>query len=134
MFALGCIQSLSCARDVCPTGIATMGRNTQGLDPGDKSYRVYSFHRRTIQATLQMLGAIGIKHPDELEPRHVMKRLESGTAGDFDEIYPRVPTGCLLAGGGGGSAEQARLQSIWDRAVALRAAKGKKTVVKANST
>ena len=120
MFSLGCIQSLSCARDVCPTGIATMGRNVHGLDPADKSYRVYSFHRRTIQATLQLLGAIGIKHPDDLEPRHVMKRLESGAAGDFEMSYPRAPVGSLLTSS---PTVDPILQKYWDRAAKMREAR-----------
>ena len=38
MFALGCIQSLQCNKNTCPTGIATQDTRLQkGLDPADKA-------------------------------------------------------------------------------------------------
>lgn len=41
MFALGCIQSLKCNRNTCPTGITTHDRRLQrGLDPADKAVKV----------------------------------------------------------------------------------------------
>src|SRR3974377_1444978 len=44
MFALGCIQSLKCNKNTCPTGITTHDRRLQrGLDPAEKSVRVRNF-------------------------------------------------------------------------------------------
>src|SRR3546814_2121122 len=41
MFALGCIQSLSCHTDRCPTGVATQDpKRWRKLDTADKSTRV----------------------------------------------------------------------------------------------
>ena len=41
MFALGCMQSLQCNRNTCPTGITTHDPRLQkGLDPADKAERV----------------------------------------------------------------------------------------------
>src|SRR6187399_954988 len=45
MFSLGCIQSLSCHTDHCPTGIATQDPSRwKGLDLEDKATRVHNFH------------------------------------------------------------------------------------------
>ncbi|MGD5182333.1 glutamate synthase-related protein, partial [Xanthomonas citri pv. citri] len=45
MFALGCIQSLSCHSDTCPTGIATQDpARWRHLDPADKASRVHNYH------------------------------------------------------------------------------------------
>lgn len=44
MFALGCIQSLQCDKNTCPTGIATHDkRRVHGLDPKVKSVRVANY-------------------------------------------------------------------------------------------
>ncbi len=51
MFSLGCIQSLNCHNNTCPTGIATTDKGRQrGLVVSDKAERVYNFHRNTIKA------------------------------------------------------------------------------------
>ncbi|VAV92204.1 Ferredoxin-dependent glutamate synthase, partial [hydrothermal vent metagenome] len=51
MFALGCVQSLSCHTNHCPTGVATQDKLLQrGLVVTDKTERVYHFHRNTIRA------------------------------------------------------------------------------------
>ena len=42
MFSLGCIQSLKCNTNQCPTGIATQDRELmRGLDVENKGVRVY---------------------------------------------------------------------------------------------
>lgn len=46
MLSLGCIQALKCNTNKCPTGIATTNPYLmEGLDPEDKSHRVYNFTR-----------------------------------------------------------------------------------------
>ncbi len=58
MFALGCIQSLSCHSDRCPTGIATQNPNRwKHLDPADKAVRVHNFHDNTLRALRDLLCA-----------------------------------------------------------------------------
>ena len=60
MLSLGCIQALKCNTNKCPTGIATQNKELQyGLDPQDKSHRVYNFHRKTMQAAAEIVGTIG---------------------------------------------------------------------------
>jgi glutamate synthase domain-containing protein 2 len=67
MLSLGCIQALKCNTNKCPTGIATQNKELQyGLDPKDKSYRVYNFHKKTMQAAAEIVGTIGHGHFSEI--------------------------------------------------------------------
>jgi glutamate synthase domain-containing protein 2 len=67
MFSLGCIQALRCNSNECPAGVATTNKMlAKGLDPKDKSDRVYNFHKNTIHAVLELLGACGITHTDDI--------------------------------------------------------------------
>lgn len=67
MFSLGCIQALRCNSNDCPTGVATTDEMlVKGLNPDNKAERVYSFHKNTIHAVLELLGACGISHTDEI--------------------------------------------------------------------
>lgn len=67
MFSLGCIQALRCNTNKCPTGVATTNKMlTKGLAVTDKSERVYNFHKNTIHAVLELLGACGLSHTEEL--------------------------------------------------------------------
>ncbi len=67
MFSLGCIQALRCNSNDCPTGVATTDKMlAKGLVVTDKSERVYNFHKNTVHAVLELLGACGITHTDEI--------------------------------------------------------------------
>lgn len=67
MFSLGCIQALRCNTNDCPTGVATQKATLQkGLVVTDKSERVYNFHKNTIHAVKELLGASGHLHTSEL--------------------------------------------------------------------
>jgi len=99
MFALGCIQSLSCHTDHCPTGIATQSlHRQQALSVSDKGQRVANFHRNTISALASIVAAAGLEHPGHLEPRHLQRRngdLEVMSAAD---LYLFLEPGALLEG------------------------------------
>jgi len=75
MFAVGCIQSQSCHTNRCPVGVATQDKQRQrALVVPDKSERVYNFHRHTLEALAEFVGASGLGHPTELRPRHFYLR------------------------------------------------------------
>jgi hypothetical protein len=115
MFALGCIQSLSCNTNRCPTGVATQDPSRQrALVVPDKAERVWGFHKRTVTALADMLAAAGLSHPDQLQPHHLAKRLESAGFGRLDEAHHFMKPGALLAG----NCQQALYRENWDRAVA----------------
>ncbi|MEL7453757.1 MAG: FMN-binding glutamate synthase family protein [Pseudomonadota bacterium] len=98
MFALGCIQSLNCHNNTCPTGIATSDRGRQrGLVVPDKADRVYHFHRNTVAALMEVVGATGSCHPRELTPRHIMHRVTEDIAMTAERAYRLIQPGALLS-------------------------------------
>jgi glutamate synthase domain-containing protein 2 len=99
MFALGCIQSLSCHTDRCPTGVSTQDRRRQrALVVGDKSERVFNFHRATLEALAELVAAAGLDHPAELAPAHFSRRVSPHEVRSFAELYPSLRPGELLSG------------------------------------
>jgi glutamate synthase domain-containing protein 2 len=99
MFALGCIQSLSCHTDKCPTGVATQDSLRQkALHVPDKAERVHRFHLATLKALAEMLGAAGLDHPSRLSPDRIMCRLSKSESRSFGEVYPFLEPGTLLSG------------------------------------
>src|SRR3546814_2199751 len=63
MFALGCLQSLSCHTDHCPTGLATQDpKRCRKLDPGDKSAPGFQFHEHHLTTLRPPLSPPGRDH------------------------------------------------------------------------
>jgi glutamate synthase domain-containing protein 2 len=88
MFALGCVQSLSCNTNHCPTGVATQNPlRQQALVVPDKAERVYNFHRQTLKALSDMLAAAGLTHPDELGAHHLVRRISATEIKQFSQIH-----------------------------------------------
>jgi glutamate synthase domain-containing protein 2 len=68
MMSLGCIQALKCNTNKCPTGIATQSKELQfGLDPVEKTSRVFYFHKKTVQAASEIVGTIGHEKFSDLQ-------------------------------------------------------------------
>ncbi|MCA6108877.1 FMN-binding glutamate synthase family protein [Bradyrhizobium cenepequi] len=99
MFALGCIQSLSCHTDRCPTGVTSQDpiRN-RALYVPDKIERVCSYHHATLHALAELLAAAGLEHPQELRPIHFTQRTSTAEVRTFAELYPTLRPGELLEG------------------------------------
>jgi len=116
MFALGCIQALRCNTNQCPTGVATQDPAlVKGLHVGDKAERVARYHAETVRSFLDVLGAAGFRHPRELAPRFILKRVSAMETRNYDELYPTVEAGALLGGRGSHAMSQ-----DWDAASAIR--------------
>jgi len=99
MFALGCVQSLSCHTNRCPTGVATQDRLRQkGLSVPDKAERVARFHRQTVKSLTHMLAAAGLSHPDELGPHHLVRRVSATEVRQFAHLHTFLKPGALLRG------------------------------------
>lgn len=97
MFALGCIQSLACNTNRCPTGVATQNKHRWvALDVRDKSKRVENFHRSTMESFLELLGAMGKMLPEELSPHDIRRYTDSTTSKNYQDIYPQLEEGELL--------------------------------------
>ncbi len=99
MFSLGCIQSLSCHTDRCPTGVTTQNPDRQkALVPADKATRVHQFHENTLMALRDLIAAAGLNHPDELGPEHIIRRVSSTKVRSLSRLMPFIQPGALLAG------------------------------------
>jgi glutamate synthase domain-containing protein 2 len=97
MFAVGCIQSLSCNTNRCPSGVATQDKLLQtALVVSDKAERVYNFHARTLKALADMLAAAGLSHPDDLQPHHLSRRVSATEIRQFDQLHTFLKPGQLL--------------------------------------
>ena len=99
MFAIGCIQSLSCHTDHCPTGVATQDPTRQrALRVPDKAPRVHQFHAATLEALNELVAAAGLSHPSELRAEHFSRRITPSVVKTFAELYPPLTPGALLTG------------------------------------
>jgi glutamate synthase domain-containing protein 2 len=89
MFALGCIQSLKCNKNTCPTGITTHDRRLQkGLDPADKAVRVASYCRNLRHDVEVIAHSCGVPHPRRLRRFHVRIVCAEGLSRPLNELYP----------------------------------------------
>lgn len=110
MFAIGCIQSQNCHTNRCPTGVATQDKLRQrALVVPDKAQRVYNFHHNTIHALAEMLAAAGVRHPRELGPHHLFRRVSATEIKLVSQIHRFLEPGSLLNGG----ADKGFYQSCW---------------------
>lgn len=97
LLALGCIQALRCNSNHCPTGVATQNRDLyRGLDVSDKRVRVANFHHETVRSAGEIMAAMGLSHPSELRPWHIMRRMSRGEVLHYGEIYRYLDEGSLL--------------------------------------
>nr|WP_244642885.1 FMN-binding glutamate synthase family protein [Camelimonas fluminis] len=101
MFAVGCIQSRTCHTNHCPTGVATQDPLRQrAVVVTDKAQRVANFHRSTLHALAELLAAAGLRHPSEIAPHHIARRVNSTEIRLFSHLFPFLEEGELLGGGG----------------------------------
>lgn len=112
MMAAGCIQSLQCNANTCPTGVATQNERLQyGLVVDEKKYNIANFHKNTMKSFLEMVGALGLENPSDLKPSHIMRRIDVNQVRSFDEIYEYLSPGQLL-----GTNIPEYLKTWWDKA------------------
>ncbi|MDE0310097.1 MAG: FMN-binding glutamate synthase family protein [Acidiferrobacterales bacterium] len=90
MFALGCIQSLKCNKNTCPTGITTHNPRLQkGLDPADKVVRVCNYAKRVIYEVQVISHSCGVVRPRLMDRSHVRVVQSNGQSVPMIELYPR---------------------------------------------
>lgn len=89
MFALGCIQSLRCHTNHCPTGITTHDPRLQkGLDPTLKAERVAHYAREIVREVGIIAHSCGVGQPRQLGRMHCRIVGEDGRSLSLDELYP----------------------------------------------
>jgi|SRR5690554_4842063 len=99
MFAVGCIQAQACHTNQCPTGVTTQDPLRQrALVVPDKAERVYNYHRNTIAALAEMLAAMGLRHPSELQPRFLVHRVSAKEVKLYSQMHVFLKPGELLGG------------------------------------
>jgi glutamate synthase domain-containing protein 2 len=109
MFALGCIQSLSCHTDRCPTGVTTQDpTRNRALSVPLKSERVYNYHHATLHALAELIAAAGLDHPQDIRPIHFSQRVSSTEVKSLAQLYPSLRPGELIDG-----TEDGRFKEAW---------------------
>lgn len=90
MFALGCIQSLKCNNNTCPTGVATHQKHLQaGLNPEDKAVKVANYARNVKHEVEVIAHSCGVLEPRQLKRKHVRIVQDTGLSIAMDRLYPR---------------------------------------------
>ncbi|MGC6534548.1 MAG: FMN-binding glutamate synthase family protein [Parvibaculales bacterium] len=84
MFALGCIQSLQCDRNTCPTGITTHNKKkVRGLDPQLKSVRVANYLTNTKKQVGYIAHSTGANCARSMDKSRVYRyRIGDGLQGN----------------------------------------------------
>lgn len=92
-FALGCIQSMRCHTNNCPTGITTHNPYLErGLDPTNKAVRVENYVKRIIHETAEISHSCGVDEPRFLTRKHARIVTENGSSKSMAELYPdKIP-------------------------------------------
>ena len=97
MLSVGCIQALQCNVNTCPTGVATQNPDLMvGLNVEDKAKRAANFHHNTIKSFVELIAALGLSKPEELNRSLVNRRVSAEHFLKYDKIYPYVPVGAYL--------------------------------------
>ena len=97
MLSLGCIQSLQCHKNTCPTGVATQDpRFSKGLVVEDKKQRVANFHCGTVESFVEILASAGLDDNSKLNRTHIFRRLDQTSYKRYDELYSPMREGNLL--------------------------------------
>ncbi|MHA6332387.1 FMN-binding glutamate synthase family protein [Qipengyuania sp. CAU 1752] len=99
MFALGCVQSMQCHTDLCPTGVATQKAWRQrGLVVEDKGPRVARFHSQTLYSLREITIAMGCENPWHIEARDMRERVNGVRSDAVATVYRFIEPGSLANG------------------------------------
>jgi glutamate synthase domain-containing protein 2 len=89
MFALGCIQSLKCHTNQCPTGVTTHVKRLQrGLVVTEKSQRVANYVQAMNHEIDMIAHSCGLRHARELRRRHARIVQTAGRSVPLDSLFP----------------------------------------------
>ncbi len=99
MLALGCVHSLLCNTNRCPSGVATQDAKLfNGLVVADKAQRVANFHRNTVHSTAEIIASGNLIHTSKLNRSHIYRRINQNEVKRYDQIFPYLQAGCLREG------------------------------------
>jgi len=88
MFALGCVQSLKCNLDTCPTGITTMEPSrVASLVVEDKKTKVANYHKNTMEAFKELLKSMGLESRKGIDKMFIVRRINENVTKTYQELY-----------------------------------------------
>jgi glutamate synthase domain-containing protein 2 len=98
MFALGCIQSLRCNNNSCPTGVATQNKHLEkGLNVNNKKGRVANFQKETVKSAIEMFAAMGLENIESIGRTNLYQWSgENNRSMTLCEIFPDIEVGSYL--------------------------------------
>jgi glutamate synthase domain-containing protein 2 len=97
MMAVGCIQAQRCHTNTCPVGVTTQDpKRMRALVIPDKAERVHRFQEATVAQAVQMIASMGLEGPHQLQPLHVMRRVDHTVTRSYAELYDWLAPGELL--------------------------------------
>jgi len=97
MFSVGCIQAIRCHANTCPTGVTTQDpKRIKALVIKDKAPHVRNYHKLTMEAFLDLVGAMGLETPDELKPNMIFYRINEANSKSFSDLFHYIEPGHLL--------------------------------------
>ncbi|MGP8217729.1 MAG: FMN-binding glutamate synthase family protein [Bacteroidia bacterium] len=97
MLAVGCIQALQCNKNTCPVGVATQDETLmKGLDIESKALRIANYHHSTMNSFVELIGALAISSPSELNRSHINRRISINNVKRYDQLYPYTRRGEYL--------------------------------------
>lgn len=112
MFSVGCIQALECNTNNCPTGVATQKKHLYKLlDVESKSQRVKRFQCATLDQSVHMVSAMGLRDFSEIQKTHIVRRVDVAKCLSYSELYPTLKDKDLI----NGNVDHTTLQR-WNRA------------------
>jgi len=95
LFSLGCIQSLQCHSDTCPTGITTQDKRLQrGLNIEDKAQRVARYARLINKEVDMIAHSCGLNSAHEFSREHARIVATANKSIPMEIAFP-YPKGCL---------------------------------------
>lgn len=91
MFSLGCVQSMQCHKDTCPTGITTHSKYRQrGLVVAEKSERVKEYAHWMNYEVNALAHSCGLGNAREFKREHVRIVQSPGVSLPLDVIQPNI--------------------------------------------
>ena len=89
MFSLGCVQSMQCHKDTCPTGITTHSKYRQrGLVIADKAERVKKYAHWMNFEVNALAHSCGLGNAREFKREHIRIVQSPGVSLPLNVIYP----------------------------------------------
>ena len=89
LFSLGCIQSLKCNKNTCPTGITTHNPRLQkGLNPADKAVKAANYCKKIVYEVQIISHSCGVVRPRLMGREHVRIVQGDGKSIPMDVLYP----------------------------------------------